>query len=213
VNDAETDGSAAGLLAQAAARDAALRRCGNVRTTTRQALSIERNPLSMTMSALALAWCGHAADASALDDELRREYPQNTVVEGLWLPVIRAAIALKRSDAQRAVDGLQSVVQYEAAGEFWPQYLRALALLRLEKPAEAETELRKIIDHRGQDPISPLYPLARFELARAAAIRGDASQARTLYQEFLADWKDADRDLPAVAEALRVLSRAAADVE
>jgi serine/threonine protein kinase/tetratricopeptide (TPR) repeat protein len=213
VNDAEADSSAAGLLAQAATRAAALERCGDVRMTTRQALSIERNPLSMTMSALALAWCGHAADAAALGDALIHEHPQDTVVNGIWMPVLRAAIALKRDDARRAVDGLQSVVKYEAAAEYWPQYLRARALLHLRKFTEAEAELRKILEHRGQDPISPLYPLARFELARAAALRGDAAQSRKLYQEFLADWKDADGDLPAVAEALRAVSGTAAGVE
>jgi len=175
--------------------------------TTRQALSIERNSLSMTMSALALAWCGHADDATALGDALFREYPRDTVVNGVWVPVIRAAIALKRSDGQRAVDGLQSVVKYEAAAEYWPQYLRARALLHMRKFTEAEAELRKILDHRGQDPISPLYPLARFELARSATLSGDTTRSQQLYREFLADWKDADRDLPAVVEAFRAVSR------
>ena len=206
VNEADVDGSAAGLLAQAATRDAALGTCGNVGMTTRQALSIERNPLSMTMSALALAWCGHADDATALGDALIREYPRDTMVNGAWVPVIRAAIALKRGDGQRAVDGLQSVVKYEAAAEYWPQYLRAHALLQVRKSAEAEGELRKILDHRGQDPISPLYPLARFELARTAALAGDTTRSQQLYAEFLADWKDADRDLPALAEAMRSVS-------
>ena len=207
VNEADVDGSAAGLLALAATRDAALGTCGDVRMTTRQALSIERNSLSMTMSALALAWCGHADDATALGDALFREYPRDTVVNGVWVPVIRAAIALKRSDGQRAVDGLQSVVKYEAAAEYWPQYLRARALLHMRKFTEAEAELRKILDHRGQDPISPLYPLARFELARSATLSGDTTRSQQLYREFLADWKDADRDLPAVVEAFRAVSR------
>ena len=210
VNDADADGSAAGLLAQGAARQAALGKCDDVRATTKQALSIERNSLSMTMSGLALAWCGHVVDATRLVDGMIRERPRDTVVNGLWVPVIRAATALQQGDAQRAADGLRSAVKYEAAGEFWPQYLRARALLRLQRLPEATTELRKILDHREQDPISPLYPLATFELARAAALRGDVAHSQQLYREFLATWKDADRDLSPLAEALRAVSGPAA---
>jgi len=38
-------------------------------------------------------------------------------------------------------------------------------------------------------------------LARAAALSGDTAKARKAYQDFLALWKDADPDLPILAEA------------
>jgi hypothetical protein len=57
------------------------------------------------------------------------------------------------------------------------------------------------------DPTSPLYPLAKFGLAQAIESR-DAIQSHKLYQEFLTDWKDADRDLPAVARAEHALQSA-----
>jgi eukaryotic-like serine/threonine-protein kinase len=100
---------------------------------------------------------------------------------------------------------LRSVIPYEAAAELWPPYLRGQAWLQLEKPGEAEAEFRKILDHRGHDPISPLYPLAKLGLARSAALRRDADLSQKLYREFLADWKDADPDLPALVESLRAV--------
>ena len=39
------------------------------------------------------------------------------------------------------------------------------------------------------------------ELARAYTQQGDAAKARTAYQDFLALWKDADPDLPMLAQA------------
>jgi hypothetical protein len=42
----------------------------------------DADSLSMTMRALALAWCGRARDARTLDDDPTGEYPQNTVVKG-----------------------------------------------------------------------------------------------------------------------------------
>lgn len=59
----------------------------------------------------------------------------------------------------------------------------------------------KILDNRGQAPISALYPLAHLGLARAVTLTGDQSKSRKAYQDFLALWKDAYSDLPVLLEA------------
>jgi cytochrome c-type biogenesis protein CcmH/NrfG len=46
-----------------------------------------------------------------------------------------------------------------------------------------------------------MHPLARLQLGRAYAVAGDATQARRAYQDFLAQWKDADPDIPLLQEA------------
>ena len=38
-------------------------------------------------------------------------------------------------------------------------------------------------------------------LARAYALQGETAKARTAYQDFLANWKDADPDVPVLKEA------------
>ena len=91
--------------------------------------------------------------------------------------------------------------RYEAAAEFWPQYLRGLAYLKLKSGNDAATEFQKILDNRGQAALSALYPLAHLGLARAAALTGDQSKSRKAYQDFLALWKDADSDLSVLKEA------------
>ncbi|MEP6719539.1 MAG: hypothetical protein ABJB21_10365, partial [bacterium] len=65
----------------------------------------------------------------------------------------------------------------------------------------AAGEFQKILDHRGWQPTSPLYPLAHLGLARTAALSGDTSKARKAYQDFFALWKDADSDLSILKEA------------
>src|SRR5207245_166817 len=57
-------------------------------------------------------------------------------------------------------------------------------------------EFQKILDHRGQTGGSPVEALAHLGLGRARAMAGDASAARTAYQDFFAMWKDADPDIP-----------------
>ena len=192
--------SAAGFLTHAALRSAALGSCATVKARVSSAFSVGRDAISLAHGALALAWCGEPGLAASLNTELARDNAQNSAVNGIWLPAIKAAISMRKGDAQSAVDALKSA-RYEAAGEFWPQYIRGLAFLRLRRPDEAEVEFRKILDHRGQDPITPLYPLAKLGAVRAAILKEDAAQAHRLCDDFLADWKEADSDLPALAEA------------
>lgn len=153
-----------------------------------------------------MAWCGEAVEAESLNAELAAEYLHNSAANGIWCPAIRAAISIKKGDAQSAVESLKAA-RYEAAGEFWPQYLRGLAFLRLQQPGEAAAEFRKILNHRGQDPISPLYPLAKLGVVRASMLGQDPAQAQRMYAEVLAEWKNADSDLPELAEAKHELAK------
>jgi hypothetical protein len=41
-------------------------------------------------------------------------------------------------------------------------------------------------------------------LARAALLTGDVATSRKSYQDFLALWKDADNDLPALTEVKKI---------
>jgi eukaryotic-like serine/threonine-protein kinase len=81
--------------------------------------------------------------------------------------------------------------------------LRIMAHLKLDQAAQAAEEARKIVFHRGEGPLSLLYPLAHLSLARASAMQGDTAQAQKSYQEFFALWKDADAELPALVAAKR----------
>jgi len=83
----------------------------------------------------------------------------------------------------------------------WLTYVRGQIYLRQKAGNEAAAEFQKILDHRGIEPSSPLYPLAHLGLARASVLSGDTAKARKEYQDFLALWKDADADLPVVQQA------------
>jgi hypothetical protein len=99
------------------------------------------------------------------------------------------------------VEFLAPAGRYEGAAEFWPQYLRGQAYLSLGRSSEAASEFTKILDHRGQDAQSALYPLARLGLTRSMALKGDTARARKGYADFLDSWKDADPGLPALVKA------------
>ncbi|MFN7945656.1 MAG: protein kinase [Blastocatellia bacterium] len=157
--------------------------------------------------ALALALCGEAGQARQLADEIARKNPHSTLAQTVWLPVVRAAIELDRGHAEQAIHTLQATAAYEESALFWPAWLRAQAHLRQQSGAAAAAEFRRIIEHRGWHPTSPLWPLAHLGLARAAALSGDAATSQRAYQDFLALWKDADADLPVLSEARNELAR------
>ncbi len=205
--DAKGQEPAATFAADAALRSAVLGHCANGVASASQSLSIERTQISLFAVALSRALCGESGQAQMLMEELTNRYPNDTTVNWESLPVIRAALELNRDDAASAVEALRPASRYEAAAEFWPQYLRGQAYLRLRKGTEGAAEFRKILDHRGEAMDSVLYPLAHLGLARAATLQADIAQARKSYKDFLKEWKDADTDLPQLLAARQELDK------
>lgn len=195
----------AGYTADQALRAAWLGQFAQSLTLAQSALNIERNRNVLTRTALAFALAGEAAKAQALIDELEQKHPKDTLVSQVWLPEIKAAIQLHRNNAQAALELLETTKRYEAAAALSPQTLRSMVYLKLGQGAQAAAEARRILEHRGQGPLSTLWPLAHLALARASAMQGDTAQARQSYQDFFTLWKDADPDLPILMEAKREL--------
>lgn len=139
--------------------------------------------------------------ARLLVDETIKLYPDDTVINAIWVPIIRAAIELQRGNASQTIELLQPVSRYESAAEYWPQYLRGSSYVKLGRGAEAAAEFQKILDNRGQGSLSPLYPMAYLGLARAWAAAGDQSRSRKASDDFFALWKDADPDVRVLIEA------------
>jgi eukaryotic-like serine/threonine-protein kinase len=172
------------------------------------ALKLAPNRDVQEMAALAMARTGDTAAAEKLAATLDKAFPLDTLVQKNWLPVIRAAIALRRNDPAGAVELLQATSPIELARSaevgspsLRPVYLRGEAYLMLHDGNRAAAEFQKFIDHRGLVRNSPWGPLARLGLARAYALQGDTVKARAAYQQFLTTWKDADPDIPILIQA------------
>jgi hypothetical protein len=158
--------------------------------------------------ALALALCGDAAQAEKLAGETSKLFPNGTIWNAVQLPEIRAAIALQRDQAAKAVELLASASPYERA---YPDavYLRGLAYLGLRDGAEAAAEFEKILDRKGANWGSAwqhtywgqFYSLSYLGLARASALAGDTAKAKKAFQDFFALWKYADADIPILKQA------------
>jgi tetratricopeptide (TPR) repeat protein len=160
-------------------------------------------------AALAYALAGDGPHAQSLADDLAKRFPQDTVVQSVWLPTIRAQIESGRKNAARSVEVLQAAAPYELgmlSGSavnscLYPVYVRAEAYLSEQQGAAAATEFQKILDHRGLLWNCATGTLAHLGLARAYVLQGDTAKARTAYQDFLGLWKDADPDIPILIAA------------
>jgi serine/threonine protein kinase/tetratricopeptide (TPR) repeat protein len=197
----ETKETTAQWMLSEATRNAALGNCARTTERVKQALDLSREQANLVLAANAYAACSQAAQAQALVDELARMFPLDTLLSASWLPITKAQNELNKGNAPQAIQLLESTRRYETFGDYWPQYLRGEAYLKLRNGALAAAEFKTILDHRGWYPTSPVYPLAQLGYARALAMSGEGETARQAYHDFFALWKDADANLPALVAA------------
>jgi tetratricopeptide (TPR) repeat protein len=193
---------AAQIAVGAAGRDAQFGDCKQAKEQSAKALG-SRSPLTMVNAANALATCGEFSQTQTIIAELIRRAPQDTVLNKILLPLVQARVELQRGNAAQAIQLLETTRPYEGYALFQIAYLRGQAYLNQQKGADAAAEFEKILDHRGSQPTSPLYPLAELGLARAAALSGDTAKARKAYQDFFALWRGADPDITILQEPRR----------
>jgi eukaryotic-like serine/threonine-protein kinase len=186
--------------------DAEMGSSATARSAIAKALALARDKDTRSVAAQLLAEIGDAAGAEKILDGLSQEFPNDTMIHSVWIPITRATTEMHRSNPAKAIELLESARPYELGDGpnscgFWPGYVRAQAYLQARDGRNAGTEYQRILDHRGVDAASPLYSLARVGLGRAYALQGDNAKARTAYQNFFAAWKDADPDVPVLKQA------------
>ncbi|MGA2879488.1 MAG: protein kinase [Bryobacteraceae bacterium] len=200
--------TAAEYEAHAAIREALAGDTAMAKQPAQAALTIANGKNVEAFSAIALGLAGDSARAGQLAAELAKRFPEDTIVQYDYLPMIRAAIALRSSEPSKAVEALAPAAPYElghtnSAFTFalYPVYLRGEAYLAAKQGAAAEAEFQKILDHPGVVGNEPIGALAHLGLGRAYALAGESAKAKTAYQDFLAFWKNADPDIPILKQA------------
>jgi len=180
------------------------------REQTAQALSKASSRDIKILAALTFARVGDSSRARTMADDLAKLFPLNTVINGYWLPTIRAAIEIDHGAPAKAVELLAPAASYELGypnpqvevGRFlYPAFIRGQAYLSMHRGDEAIQEFQKILNSPGLILNCPLGTLAHLGLARAYTLRGDKVKARSAYQDFFALWKDADSNIPILGQA------------
>jgi serine/threonine protein kinase/tetratricopeptide (TPR) repeat protein len=194
---------ATGYLAQAALTEALYGSHGPAVDGARKVPSdVTYAPRARAATALAVA--GAPADAEAILRTLRDLRPEDTLLHGAYLPVAEAAVLLARRKPAEAIEVLRRAVPYErgTVAALLPMYFRGEARLQSDDADGAVKDFRAVLDSRGAEPFSPALPLAQLGLARALSRLGDHDGSTRAYQQLLATWQEADRDVPVVRAAL-----------
>jgi hypothetical protein len=162
-------------------------------------------------AAFALAVSGDVSRSRALADDLARDQPEDTSVQFMYLPTLRALFALDARNPAAAIQALQTASRFDLAtggigfngyfGKLYPIYVRGLAYLAAQQPVEAAAEFQRIVDHRSIVLVDPIDAFARLQLARALALSGDTAKARSVYDDLFALWQNADARIPLINEA------------
>ena len=162
---------------------------------------------------------GDAAHAQSISSDLSQRSPLDTQVQSLWLPTIRAQLALKANNPAQAIQELQAAAPIELGqigfvaniSCLYPVYVRGEAYLASGDGRAAAAEFQRILDHSGIVWNCWTGALARLGVARANAVEAkslqgadaDAARSRAVasYKEFLTLWKNSDPDIPIFKEA------------
>jgi DNA-binding winged helix-turn-helix (wHTH) protein/tetratricopeptide (TPR) repeat protein len=170
-------------------------------------------------AALAFSMVGDTARAQSLEQDLNERFPLDTQIQSLWLPAIRAQLALDKKNPSAALNALQAASAIELANNpfagniscLYHVYVRGEAYLAAGQGDAAAAEFQKILDHGGIVWNCWTGALARLGVARANAMQAktlqgadaDAARVRALavYKDFFTLWKDADPDIPILQQA------------
>jgi tetratricopeptide (TPR) repeat protein len=202
-------------LAVAAQREAAYGRPAEARQGA--AAAVKLTPESP--GALAFAMAGDTVRAESLAQDLGKRFPLDTQMQSLWLPAIRAQLALDENHPALALTSLQAASAIELGtipfvnnvSCLYPTFVRGQTYLAAGQGTAAAAEFQKILDHSGIVWNCWTGALARLGVARANALQSraaegadaDAARVRALaaYKDFLTLWKNADPDIPVLKQA------------
>ena len=135
-------------------------------------------------------------------EELSRKYPEDTLIQDVYLPLSKAYVALAAGQPQQALADAEPAKPYSAS---YPVLsLQGLAYLQMHDAGNAANAFKAAMQYRGAMLVAGIgvcYPQAQLGLARAYVMAGDKADAKKAYEALFETWKDADNDLPMLVAA------------
>jgi serine/threonine protein kinase/tetratricopeptide (TPR) repeat protein len=174
------------------------------------------------MVGIAHIQAGKLADAVSEYEAQARLYKGANEIERTWRRMLEAEIALARGDLAQAASAFSAS---EPSRRIFDGNYTATAMLFNDLPSRdglarvaiARGDLdgaikvyRDLLRYGPQSKwVAPYEPLYVLQIARLLDKKGDGKAALGEYQRFLTLWKNADADLPELAEAKRAVARLA----
>ena len=133
--------------------------------------------------------------------QLVHDYPADTIVNRMLVPVARAWLDLGAHRPQAILHDLEGTEPFDVVTT--AEYLRGLACLEAHDGPRAVVAFQKEIRYRGGAVLTSLqdYGQAELGLARAYVLAGDRTSAKKTYEALFNIWQQADADLPQLVAA------------
>jgi eukaryotic-like serine/threonine-protein kinase len=203
--------SAGAMYSVKAMYDAMGSNCNAAREAAHKGLALDHSVATVPDAALALALCGESAPALKAVEQAAADAPTNTLLSEIYVPGVKAAIALVQHHPEQVAGLLAPTGQYVLVSK--APHLLGRASLEMKRPQQAVTDFEPGLRHRplsfgeggaGAEQ-SPDYSLCLLGTARAQA-QFDKAAATKSYTQLLDIWRNADADFIPAQEAKRELA-------
>jgi len=188
----------AGILVQDAQGRALVGLCEGNEAMVQQALGLDKSKQTLEAAALAAGLCGNGKVALPLAEDLAKKYPEDTLIQEVYLPLAKAGVALVANEPQKAIEDAETAKPYSVG--YPSTYLQGLAYLELHNAGAAIRAFQNATQYRfgsiaSASGAATFYAPAQLGLARAYAMAGDKVNAKKTYEAFFTTWKNADQNL------------------
>ncbi len=147
-------------------------RCFDPEQAVKEALQLDKGKASLITAATTTAACNQPKPAAQMLSALEKRYPEDTLVQEVYVPQSRAWLALKTGDPQQALALLERVWPHDEA--CYAAHLRGLAFLQLKDSRNAIASFQKATRQKGVAYIvGRPYALSHLGLGRAYAMAGN----------------------------------------
>src|ERR1700678_464205 len=188
------------LLSNAASRGLA-GLCDGSEAAVQKALWLDRSRQTESFAVLASGICSNSKVVQSLAEDLSKKYPDDTLIQNVYVPLGKAFVALGAGQAKEALEDAEPARAYYRI--FPAAYLQGLAYLQLHDASRAVNAFQNATLSPGGNlqATTIFYAQAQLGLARAYSMNGDKAEAKRAYEAFFATWKTADPDLPMLQAA------------
>jgi serine/threonine protein kinase/Flp pilus assembly protein TadD len=194
------DVQANALLINAASRGFA-GLCEGNDEAVQKALALDKSRQTQSFALLTAGICGNSKVVGAMAQDLARKYPDDTLIQRVFIPLAKAFVALSAGQPRETIDDAEPA---KAFALVYPgAYVQGLAYLQLHDATQAANAFRITTQSPGGNlqTTAPFYAQAELGLARAYVMGGDKAAAKQAYEAFFTTWKNADADLPMLLAA------------
>ncbi len=153
------------------------------------------------MLCLTAGICGNCKLVVPLAQDLSRKFPDDTLIQRVFIPLANAFVALSAGQPRQAMDDAEPAKSFAL---IYPgSYLQGLAYLQLHEANQAASAFRVTIpvSWRQSPGADALLRASATGLGAGLSMGGDKADAKKSYEAFFTTWKNADADLPMLMAA------------